>query len=195
MQPLMTSDEVGKILRMDTTGVTLLVDQGRLGAFRVGDTLRFSESQVTQFLRTCEVAKSEHEPAVSEDERTVASVRQTDTTDRKWCKTFGGQSEFPYTGSVETGTSIWPGKNVHFRLKFTSQQWSDLLVAFRGRGEVRAGLNFAHPEPGSMGEWIKQNWNTKMGPASYVGGILIAEGYAERPRRGRIRFFDKRTPI
>lgn len=107
------------------------------------------------------------------------------------CATFGGKATFPYTGSVATGTHVWPGKNAHFKLTFTKEQWDELLTAFDGE-EVPAGLNFATPKQGSMGAWIKEHWHTKMGPAAYVGGILIAEGYAERPRRGWIRF-KKRT--
>jgi hypothetical protein len=68
-----------------------------------------------------------------------------------------------------------------------------LLNTFRGQ-EVRAGLNFSQPEEGSFGHWIKEHWNTKMGPAAYVGGILIAEGYAVRPKPGWIRIFEQRRP-
>jgi hypothetical protein len=43
-----------------------------------------------------------------------------------------------------------------------------------------------------LGQWIQENLPTKMNPACYVGGLLIEEGYAERPRAGVIRFLPRR---
>jgi hypothetical protein len=68
-----------------------------------------------------------------------------------------------------------------------------MLGRFRGR-EVNVGLQFDRPGPGSLGEWIKKNLPTKMNPATYVAGLLIDEGYAERSGRGTIQFYEKRKP-
>jgi len=53
-----------------------------------------------------------------------------------------------------------------------------LLRAFGG-ATVGIGTSRTNPTPGSVGEWLQANV-TKTAMASFVGPILLAEGYAER---------------
>jgi excisionase family DNA binding protein len=173
------------VLRVEPAVIRDLVASGQLRAYRIGEHVRISETDVQHYLETVVVNTA------PPSERATPPPTAAET--RKECPTFGGQAKFTYLGSVGAGTTIWPGKNGSYRLSFDASQWSLLLATFRGK-EVRAGLNFAKPEPDSLGAWIKEHWNTKMGPAAYVGGILIAEGYAARPRPGWIRVFAQDDP-
>jgi excisionase family DNA binding protein len=175
-----TPDELAQVLSVDAAVVLDLVASGRLRAYRIGEHVRISETDLQQYLETA-IVSTPH-PA----EQPAAAPPSAET--RKECPTFGGQASFTYLGSVATGTTIWPSKKASYKLVFDAAQWALLLDTFRGK-EFRAGLNFAKPEPGSLGAWIKEHWNTKMGPAAYVGGILISEGYADRPKPGWIRVF------
>jgi len=49
---------------------------------------------------------------------------------------------------------------------------------------VRVGTVFHAPPPNSLGEWIQKNRKTRMNPTYAIAGLLIAEGYAERPEPG-----------
>ena len=175
-----TLEELAQVLSVDAVVVSDLVAAGQLRAYRIGEHVRISEADLQQYLDTVVVG--------------TAPTGQVPTSPppvgdaRKEIPTFGGQASFTYTGTVTDGTTIWPSKKAKYKLSFDTTEWALLLDTFRGK-EIRAGLNFAKPEPGSLGAWIKEYWNTKMGPAAYVGGILIAEGYADRPRPGWIRVF------
>ncbi|MEP7364876.1 MAG: helix-turn-helix domain-containing protein [Acidobacteriota bacterium] len=175
-------EELAQILNVGVTLISNLVSSGQLRAYRIGDHVRVGEADLQAYLERAVVnaTQADYPP------QKTAFPAAAET--RKECPTFGGQSSFIYTGSVTTGTTIWPSKKQTYKLQFDATQWALLLATFQGK-EIRAGLNFAKPEPASLGEWIKQHWNTKMGPAAYVGGILITEGYAARPRPGWIRIF------
>lgn len=175
MKQLMKPEDVGEILQIDTEHVFKLVHGGQLRAYKIAGQLRFSEEDFREFLNGCTIQGDAVAPRVGKRE----------------CETFAGRKKFSYSGSVDTGTKVWVGTAMQSPLKFTKEQWDALLDAFRGK-TIPAGLSFDKPEAGSMGEWIKANWQTKMGPATYVGGILISEGYAERPGPGKIRFFGSR---
>ncbi|MDX2181481.1 MAG: hypothetical protein SFV18_17940 [Bryobacteraceae bacterium] len=114
---------------------------------------------------------------------------------RKRCKTFGGEAEFEYEGSVSTGVKFFLGKS-GMPGEATQEQLRELLARFVGR-TVEIGSHFTQPSAGSIGAWLNDNRTRgqAMGRAVYVGGILIAEGYAERVKRGIIRIFpSKRQP-
>lgn len=176
------------MLKVSSEVIHRLIESGQLRAYRIGSELRIGESDLAKYLDLAVVNASpapagEGTAAAREGKWVAAEVDR-----HKECPTFGGQSTFSYSGSVATGTTIWPSKKANYKLRFDATQWALLLQTFGGK-EVRAGLNFSVPEAGSFGHWIKEHWNTKMGPAAYVGGILIAEGYACRPRPGWIRLF------
>jgi len=75
-------------------------------------------------------------------------------------------------------------------IRFPREFLSGLVGHFRGR-TVRIGSKFDDPGEGSLGDYIQKNLPTKMNPAVYLGGLLIEEGYAEKPKRGYLRFFEQ----
>ena len=100
--------------------------------------------------------------------------------------TWAGKSSFSYVGSVKKGTTITYGRGFHIII--SAEQYTALLNHFRGH-TVSIGTPRTNPRPGSVGEWLQSNV-TRTAVASYVGPILIEEGYAERVEAGgsEIRF-------
>ncbi len=179
-------EELAEMLQVENKTIHELVRTGLLRAYRIGGELRISGQDLATYLESAVEQVTTTSPETPLPTHRAPTNQSADHA--RECPTFGGQSTFTYTGSVTTGTIIWPSKKATYKLKFDANQWALLLSTFQGK-EVRAGLNFSTPEPGSFGAWIKEHWNTKMGPAAYVGGILIAEGYAERSRPGWIKIF------
>ena len=100
-------------------------------------------------------------------------------------KTWAGRSEFKYEGSVDMGTTITFGNGN--RAKITADQYNALLNHFRGR-TVDIGTSRTAPPRDSVGKWLQENV-TKVATASYVGPILIHEGYAIKADIGsKIKF-------
>ena len=91
--------------------------------------------------------------------------------------TWAGHSSFEYTGSVAAGTEILYGKKRN-RKRITAAQYHALLSHFKG-ATVGIGTSRTNPTLGSVGEWLQANV-TKTAMASYLGPILLEEGYAER---------------
>ena len=61
---------------------------------------------------------------------------------------------------------------------------TDSSEGFSGR-DVPVGTSKDKPTPGSVGEWVKANIN-RSGLMSYIGPILMAEGYARKLKPGWI---------
>jgi hypothetical protein len=101
--------------------------------------------------------------------------------------TWTGRSRFSYAGSVTQGTTITYGKG--FSLPVSQAEYNALLNHFRGQ-TVDIGTSRDNPPHGSVGEWL-QSHVTKTAIASYVGPILINEGYAETAGRSRIHFLNR----
>lgn len=99
-------------------------------------------------------------------------------------ETWAGKSSFSYTGSVKSGTIITYGSG--FSLSVSADQYTKLLNYFEGR-TINIGTSRTNPPRGSVGEWLQANV-TKTAIASYVGPILISEGYAEKAGGPYIRF-------
>lgn len=95
---------------------------------------------------------------------------------RKPLATWAGKSRFHYDGSVDEDTTIWYGSKPYHTC-LTEQQYGQLLQHFRGR-TVALGTS-REPPRGSVGAWLQEHV-TKRAIASYVGPILVHEGYAER---------------
>jgi hypothetical protein len=95
---------------------------------------------------------------------------------RKPLATWAWKSEFYYDGSVQTGTEIWYGTKPH-STEMTPQEYERLLEHFGGR-TIPLGTS-RRPPADSMGAWLQEHV-TKRAIASYVGPILVHEGYAER---------------
>ena len=105
----------------------------------------------------------------------------------KILSTWAGRSRFEYTGSVAAGTEIRYGQQPYLQ-RISGELYARLLAHFSG-AVVDIGTSFDNPPAGSVGEWLQANV-TKTAMASYVGPILLEEGYAERVAgaRSEIRF-------
>ncbi len=97
--------------------------------------------------------------------------------------TWAGKSSFQYTGSVDTGTTITYGKG--FTVNVSVSDYSRLVRFFSG-SEVEIGTSRTNAPAGSLGKWLQDNV-TRTAIASYVGPILINEGYAEKVGESKIR--------
>ena len=97
----------------------------------------------------------------------------------KTIKTWSNSNTyFEYEGSVETGTKIYYGTNFANKSLVSKQQYQLLINEFKGKN-VPMGTSHSSPQPGSVGEWLTANIK---GPSigSYVGAILVNEGYAKK---------------
>jgi hypothetical protein len=100
--------------------------------------------------------------------------------------TWAGRSKFEYEGSVAEGTTIRYGQG--WTVTVSAEQYHALLNHFRD-AETEMGTSRDTAPAGSVGEWLQENV-TKSAIASYVGRILLHEGYAKRVpgQPSRIRF-------
>jgi hypothetical protein len=96
---------------------------------------------------------------------------------RKQLQTWSGRKNFQYEGSVSTGTEFFCGKDFRHRYSFTADEYRRILDRFSGHA-VCIGTSRTAPPNNSLGQWIKDNFS-KTGVTSYIGPILIREGYAE----------------
>jgi hypothetical protein len=97
--------------------------------------------------------------------------------------TWDNRSNFKYVGSVKEGTKIFYGSGFS---KFVSAAiYEDMLGHFAKR-TVDCGTSRTNPQLDSLGEWLKENVS-KTALASYVGAILVSEGYAVK-KGSRIEF-------
>ena len=97
----------------------------------------------------------------------------------KTIKTWSNSNTyFEYEGSVETGTKIYYGTNFANKSLVSKQQYQLLINEFKGKN-VPMGTSHSSPQSGSIGEWLTANVK---GPSigSYVGAILVDEGYAKK---------------
>ncbi len=106
-------------------------------------------------------------------------------TDDMKLETWAGRSNFEYEGSVQTGTRINFGVNQIVNV--SSDDYSRLLNHFKGR-TAPIGTSRTTPPKENVGEWLQNNI-TKVAIASYVGAILINEGYAVKGKGSEIEFF------
>ena len=98
-------------------------------------------------------------------------------------RTWGGRSEFEYTGSIETGTNIVYGESR--RIHVSAAQYAELRAHFLNR-TVPAGTSRTTASPESLGAWL-QSVGIQTAVASYVAPILVEERYAERVGRNEIQ--------
>jgi hypothetical protein len=92
--------------------------------------------------------------------------------------TWAGRSEFRYSGSVTDGITIRFGNGFRFRAQVSAEDFAALLKRFSGL-TVKIGTSRDAAPAGSLGAWLREHV-TRVAIASYVGPVLIAEGYAER---------------
>jgi len=105
--------------------------------------------------------------------------------DREELGTWDSRSNFSYEGSVEKGTVIYYGSNR--KVKFAAEEYIKLIKHFKGR-TVAIGTSRTSPPKDSLGSWIKA-YTAKPAIASYIGPILINEGFAKKVGRSEIRFY------
>lgn len=98
----------------------------------------------------------------------------------------GGEERFEYTGSVAGGTTIRYGEAFKWTATISAAHYKSILQKFGGK-EIRIGTSKDKPPAGSVGEWVKEHIN-RSGLMSYVGAVLVEEGFAVKPKRGWIRF-------
>jgi len=101
-------------------------------------------------------------------------------------ETWAGRSRFRYEGSVEQGTIVHFGTGFAHTARLSAEQFRRLLAHFKGR-TVPIGTSRDSAPGGSVGAWLQENV-TPTAIASYVGPILLDEGYAEKVGRSDIRF-------
>jgi hypothetical protein len=94
----------------------------------------------------------------------------------KTLPTWAGRSEFEYDGSIATGTTINYGSG--FSTTVSASQYAALLQHFKGQSP-NIGTSRDRAPAGSVGAWLQRNV-TPTAIASYVGAILVHEGYAVR---------------
>ena len=88
--------------------------------------------------------------------------------------TWAGGSSFSYIGSVRKGTKMTYGSG--HTMHVSASDYQRLLTHFGGR-RVPCGTSRTDRPRDSLGEWLLENV-TKTAIASYVGAILVHEGYA-----------------
>jgi hypothetical protein len=92
--------------------------------------------------------------------------------------TWSGRKRFRYTGSVKTGVAVECGKDFAHSYSLDRFQLKEVLMRFSGR-EVKVGTHRTNPPDGSIGDWIRVEYKLG-GFMSYLGPILLEEGFAER---------------
>lgn len=97
--------------------------------------------------------------------------------------TWAEGSTFTYDGNVGIGTRIYFGKDGC--IDITKQQYQSLLNEYGGM-TVNIGTSRDKASTQSLGYWVQENI-TKTAIASYVGRILLEEGYAEKVEGSMIR--------
>ena len=102
----------------------------------------------------------------------------------KKLSTWAKGSTFTYSGSVQEGVQIFYGTKP-FRQEISKEQFSKMLQHFNGT-TVDIGTSRTDRSPESLGYWLGK-YICERAIASYVGAILVDEGFARR-RKNLIEF-------
>lgn len=103
----------------------------------------------------------------------------TDEVNLKELKTWARRSNFSYYGSVQEGVQILFGEKPYSE-KISQEQFTKLLDHFKNK-VVDCGTSRDNRSLDSLGDWLEKNV-CKRSIASYVGAILVAEGFAKRKK-------------
>ena len=190
MEIFYTIDELAQMLKIGAEDVARLIHQKEIRALYIGKHVRVRDADLSEYLDRCAQPPLKKSGQVCHE--TTAADQEDAEPSTRTCATFAGRATFRYSGTVEQGVRIWVGAG-RYGLRFRGGDFQAMLKKFRG-SEVPVGLSFDRPEKGSVGAWVKENV-TQMGLTCYIAGILIAEGYAQRVARGRIRFFKGRRDM
>ena len=111
----------------------------------------------------------------------------------KVINTWGGRSSFQYNGSVKLGTKISFGSNTTKPVFVSKQDYETLINKFAGK-TTSMGTSRTSPPSDSVGKWLIDKVS-KSALASYVGAILVEEGYATKNNDEiMIKGFDNFSP-
>jgi excisionase family DNA binding protein len=182
-----TPEEVAEIFKVPVSIMLDLIKEQKLSAIRIGDVIRIGETELEEFASRSAFADDQHTDGKEHEQPIGRSDNGPKPEDRpRLCWSVGGRKQFRVRGSVVNGADIWPGQ-MRYPIKFPKEFMSELLSHFQNQ-EVRIGGKFDDPGSGSLGNFIQKKLKIKMNPAVYLAGLLINERYAERTRRGYIRF-------
>ncbi len=176
MQTYLTPEESAQQLKVEVTEIMTLIEQGKLRAIRIGNSIRIPGQEMENLLVTSPAGPN---PAASEAVEILPNSSRL-------VPTRTGRTKFRVSGSVAAGAEIWPGK-MRYPIRLP-KAFMDALLTHFPKGEVAVGGSFDGPKRGSLGEFIQRELKTKMNPAVYVAALLIDEGYADASSRGYIRF-------
>ena len=180
----LTPEELAEQLKIDVADVMSLIEEGKLRAIRIGNSIRIREAEVEKLQVTCAAV-----PTATDDLPVSPPSNNIPPNGSRWCLTRTGRAKFRVSGSIAAGADIWPG-HMQYPIKFPKHFMEVMLEHFRDT-EVPVGGKFDDPGRGSLGEFIQQKLKTKMNPAVYLAALLIDEGYADPGRRGYVRFLQK----
>lgn len=99
--------------------------------------------------------------------------------------TWAKKSEFTYDGNVAIGTRIYFGSKGS--VEITKQKYEKLLNQYSNR-TIEIGTSRDNAPNQSLGNWLQNNVS-KTAIASYVGSILLSEGYAEKIENSMIKLY------
>lgn len=116
--------------------------------------------------------------------KSVASP-QINKASEKELKTWAGQSQFSYSGSVKEGTRIIIGNSKQVS-EITAEQYQELISHFSGQTLKVGSVQSSSYEEGTLDAWLKKNVTKRM-VATYVASILKHESYATNTK-GKIEF-------
>ena len=94
----------------------------------------------------------------------------------KTLHTWDCHSRFCYAGSVKEGTLILYGGG--FSKEIPASVYQRMIAQFSGR-TVCCETSRSSPKSGSLGMWLGENVSNAA-VASFVGAILVSEGYAKK---------------
>ena len=115
-------------------------------------------------------------PVLSTQFQLSTSKTKLSKNDFKTLKTWDRRSRFRYKGSVKEGTLILYGNG--FSKEISAPIYERMLTYFKKR-TVYCGTSQDNPQTDTLGMWLEENVS-KAAIASYVGAILVSEGYAKK---------------
>ena len=101
-------------------------------------------------------------------------------------KTRARDAPFSYEKTADGDVHIEYGRGR--KVPVSAQDFQRLIGHFRGK-QVPLGTSRTNPPPGSIGEWLQENV-TGTAIASYIGPILVHEGYAIWVDDSTVEFLD-----
>ena len=105
---------------------------------------------------------------------------------RRTVPTLGGRSSFDVMGSIESGVSIWYGKEKRNKATVSSDQFDALRKHFSGQ-TVLLGNGRRNRPTGSIGAWLQAHV-TRAVIAAYVAKLLVEDGLVEKLEGPVVRF-------